>query len=149
MATLKIRTLKELEPSVRKRIRQALNSCDDGELSAIDDAMALPHEWERQESKWHNVRTAVDEIFFDSNREAKRYVELNLESLAGEICDLELQKRFSLDVNGVHICDYVADFVYKRDGIQVVEDAKGKPTDVYVIKRKLMLAVHGIKIVES
>lgn len=36
-------------------------------------------------------------------------------------------------------CRYVADFVYWQDGNLVVEDAKGLKTDVYRIKRKLML----------
>ncbi len=72
-----------------------------------------------------------------------------MELLASEITDLELQKVFRLDVNGIHICNYRADFVYTRDGVQIVEDAKGKPTDVYKIKRALMLAIRGIKIVEA
>ena len=43
---------------------------------------------------------------------------------------------------------YVADFVYFRNGEQVVEDAKGFRTKDYIIKRKLMLWVHGIRIKE-
>ena len=45
-------------------------------------------------------------------------------------------------------CVYVADFVYREDGRQVVEDTKGVRTADYIIKRKLMLWVHGIKIKE-
>ena len=45
-------------------------------------------------------------------------------------------------------CVYYADFVYRQDGRQVVEDAKGVRTADYVIKRKLMLWVHGIRIKE-
>lgn len=47
-------------------------------------------------------------------------------------------------------CTYVADFVYTRatTGEQVVEDTKGVRTPEYVIKRKLMLQVHGIRIKE-
>ncbi len=149
MATLRILTLKGLDPCVRRRIRHALNSSDHGGRSGNDSTDALLAELEHQESKWHNIRTTVDGITFDSKREADRYVERKLELRAGAISELELQKRFSLDVNGIHICNYDADFVYKRNGIQVVEDAKGKPTDVYLIKRKLMLAVHDIEIFES
>lgn len=43
---------------------------------------------------------------------------------------------------------YVADFVYKQNGEQIVEDTKGFRTKDYVIKRKLMLWVHGIRICE-
>lgn len=46
-------------------------------------------------------------------------------------------------------CDYVADFVYIQDGKKVVEDAKGHRTDDYIIKRKLMLWIHGIRIKET
>lgn len=46
-------------------------------------------------------------------------------------------------------CYYIADFVYTdKDGKTVVEDTKGMRTDVYRIKRKLMLHVHGIRISE-
>jgi hypothetical protein len=43
---------------------------------------------------------------------------------------------------------YVADFVYTENGKRVVEDTKGFRTKDYIIKRKLMLWVHGIKIRE-
>ena len=45
-------------------------------------------------------------------------------------------------------CVYVADFVYKQDGKQVVEDTKGVRTEAYIIKRKMMLWVYGIKVKE-
>lgn len=45
-------------------------------------------------------------------------------------------------------CNYYADFVYMQDGKQIVEDAKGKRTKEYVIKRKLMLFLRGIRIRE-
>jgi hypothetical protein len=45
-------------------------------------------------------------------------------------------------------CAYIADFVYKEDGRIVVEDTKGFRTKDYIIKRKLMLHEHGIRIKE-
>lgn len=45
-------------------------------------------------------------------------------------------------------CAYYADFVYKRNGVQIVEDVKGMRTEVYKIKKKLMLERYGIRIVE-
>ena len=45
---------------------------------------------------------------------------------------------------------YIADFVYTLpDGSQTVEDVKGMKTPEYIIKRKLMRQVHGIKILET
>jgi hypothetical protein len=43
---------------------------------------------------------------------------------------------------------YIADFVYRENGRQVVEDTKGVRTADYIIKRKLMLWLYGIKIRE-
>ena len=43
---------------------------------------------------------------------------------------------------------YVADFVYLDEGFTVVEDTKGVKTKDYIIKRKLMLKEHGIRIKE-
>ena len=45
-------------------------------------------------------------------------------------------------------CVYIADFVYRENGRQVVEDTKGVRTADYIIKRKLMLWRYGIKIRE-
>ena len=44
---------------------------------------------------------------------------------------------------------YIADFVYTdANGNQVVEDTKGIRTPDYIIKRKLMLWIHGIRVIE-
>lgn len=50
-------------------------------------------------------------------------------------------------------CAYIADFVYKTilpdgDTLTIVEDTKGFRTKDYIIKRKLMLSVYGIRIRE-
>ncbi|MFX7845371.1 hypothetical protein ABTK14_24240 [Acinetobacter baumannii] len=43
----------------------------------------------------------------------------------------------------------MADFVYKdANGNTVVEDTKGVRTKEYILKRKLMLRVYGIRITE-
>lgn len=100
-------------------------------------------------NKYHNRITYIDGIKFDSEREAGRFCQLRLLLRAGHILSLFLQFPFRLGVNGVHVCTYYADFVYwLPDGRMVVEDAKGVRTPAYVLKRKLMLAVHGIRIVE-
>jgi hypothetical protein len=101
-------------------------------------------------SKMHNQPTTVDGIEFQSKREAVRYGALKLLQSAGEITGLERQVRFAIDVAGLHICDYVADFCYHAvDGTSVVEDVKGMRTPIYRLKRKLMKAVHAIDIVET
>jgi hypothetical protein len=104
-------------------------------------------------SKFGNIRTKLDGYTFDSKMEARRYQELKLLHKAGEINGLEVHKVFSLDANGVHICNYEADFCYwvrRGHGIEyVVEDVKGKRTDMYLLKKKLMKALLGISILET
>ena len=107
-------------------------------------------------SKYKAKKTEIDGIVFDSKKEAKRYQELILLERAGVISDLQRQVKFVLipvqRINGKVVereCSYVADFVYLDEaGKKVVEDTKGVKTKDYIIKRKLMLYVHGIRIKE-
>lgn len=102
-------------------------------------------------SKYRNKRVSAQGRNFDSVIERDRFFFLQDAQRRGEIRNLRCQVEFSLDVNGRHICDYVADFVYDRavDGqVGVVEDVKGgyKKLPVFSLKEKLMLACHGITI---
>lgn len=103
-------------------------------------------------SKYHNRKVEIDGIKFDSIKEGERYLELKLLLKAGKIRDLQIQVEFELIPKqaGEQACKYKADFVYHMadTGKMVVEDVKGKRTREYIIKRKLMLWRHGIKIVE-
>ena len=118
-------------------------------------------------SKYHNKKITIDGITFDSKKEANRWYELCLLERAGRIQHLERQKVFELiptqreilpelDRYGNHKIGrvierpvkYIADFVYYENGKMVVEDVKGLRTDVYTIKRKLMLQKYGIRIRE-
>jgi Protein of unknown function (DUF1064). len=103
------------------------------------------------------ARTA-DGILFDSAREAQRYGELKLLVKAGEIHGLELQPEYELRawLGGVEVPACATVGVYKADfryfitatGEQVTEDAKGIVTDVYSLKKKIVLANYGVKIRE-
>ena len=99
--------------------------------------------------KYGNQKTEVDGYLFDSKREANRYMELKLLERAGEISSLELQPSFELLVQGgKSVGKYYADFRYTQNEEVVVEDAKGVKTDVYRLKKKIVEAVYGIRIVE-
>jgi hypothetical protein len=108
---------------------------------------------EPKRPKYRNEKQMVDGIRFDSKREASRYLELKMAEQHGRIRNLKLQYVYPIVIDGVRVCDYVADFRYEElsDGawMPVVEDSKGMRTDVYRIKRKLMLAVHGITVRET
>lgn len=106
-------------------------------------------------SKYYSRKVTIGGIAFDSQREAYRWRELALLQKAGQITDLQRQVKYELipaqKTNGKVVeraCTYIADFVYKENGNTVVEDTKGFKTKDYIIKRKLMLWVHGIRIVE-
>lgn len=99
----------------------------------------------------------IDGIKFDSKHEGYRYLELKYLQQIGQIKNLQLQRVYTLlgaqkDENGKiieHPAKYIADFVYEtKDGKTVVEDAKGKRTRDYILKRKMMLAFYGIRIKE-
>lgn len=100
--------------------------------------------------KYQNVFTVVDGIRFDSKAEGQRYQELCLLGKAGKIRSLVLQPWYRLTIKGNLICTYIADFQYFDIEKErwVVEDVKGMRTSDYVIKKKLMYAIHGIEIVE-
>ncbi len=94
-------------------------------------------------SKYKSVRTVVDNIIFDSAKEAHRYSELKILLRAGIIRDLEWQIPYALKVNGILVCTWVADFRYQtKEGKTVIEDTKGFRTRDYRIKAKLFHALH-------
>ena len=122
-------------------------------------------------SKYHSIKTTIEGMTFDSRKEARRWQELSLLQSQGKISDLRRQVKFVLipaqsepdkfdyskSKKGRRIkgrclekeCAYYADFVYvDNNGKTVVEDVKGKRTEVYIIKRKLMLERYGIRVRE-
>ena len=99
--------------------------------------------------KYNAKKTVVDNITFDSAKEAKRYSELKLLEKAGEIIDLKLQPKFPLMVARKKIGEYWADFQYKTMyGDVIIEDTKGYRTDIYKLKKKIVEAIYGITITE-
>jgi hypothetical protein len=106
-------------------------------------------------NKYHSKKITRDGMTFDSVKEYRRFCDLSLLERAGKITNLQRQVPFLLipsqRIDGKvaeRACNYIADFVYEKDGQQVVEDTKGFKTKDYIIKRKLMLHVHGIRINE-
>lgn len=123
-------------------------------------------------SKYHSKKTTLNGITYDSKKECKRHAELRLLESAGVIRDLKRQVRYTLipaqyesyeryGKNGQQLKPgrkcveravyYVADFTYiDENGDLIVEDVKSPATktELYIVKRKLMRMVHGIKIKE-
>lgn len=121
-------------------------------------------------SKYHARKVTRGGRTFDSAKEARRFSELSLLQRAGEISDLRCQVKYILipaqrepdtvgkrggTIKGKLLereCAYIADFVYKQNGVEIVEDVKGYRDStayaLFTVKRKLMLWVHGIRIKE-
>lgn len=100
-------------------------------------------------AKYRNKKTTINGKTFDSKLEASRYVQLVRLQEGGVISNLKCQVRFALEINNNLICHYIADFTYRdAEFNEVVEDAKGVRTKDYVLKKKLMRAIHGIDIQE-
>lgn len=123
-------------------------------------------------AKYGNKKCQWNGLTFDSKHEMERYKDLYLLQKAGDIQNLRTQVAFMLIPEqrershelykagpqkgklkpGKLIerkCEYIADFVYlDNKGELVVEDAKGVRTKEYLIKRKLMLYMHKIRIIE-
>ena len=95
-------------------------------------------------TKYHNIKTVVNGITFDSKKEARRYTELMMLQKAKIISDLELQKRFEIcpkKYENKRARYYVADFVYVENGKRVIEDVKSPITrsnPVYSLKKALV-----------
>lgn len=146
--------LARLGPEARKQVAQYMDQVKTG--------------------KYRNIRTQVDGIPFDSQKEARRFIELRSLLKAGKIRNLKLQPQFTLqesyvtpDGERTRAVRYVADFSYEtaihqnvQDGEGnlkpvtywnfVVEDVKSQATRTaqYKIKKKLMLERFGITIEE-
>jgi len=90
----------------------------------------------------------VDGIKFASSLEAKYFAELKLCERAGEITDIELQPKFSIDINGIHVCTVIADFRYreKKSGTIHTIDCKGMDMALSKLKRRLVRASFGVDI---
>ncbi len=125
-----------------------------------------------QKSKYGSRKVTVDGVTYDSVKEYRRFKELSLLERAGTIQNLQRQVKYVLIpaqreyCNEIYTkgrkkgcfkpgkllekeCSYIADFAYIQNGEIVVEDTKGFRTKDYIVKRKLMLWIHGIRIKET
>lgn len=111
-------------------------------------------------NKYMNRKTVVDGQKFDSKKEANRWTELKLMERAGLITDLKRQVKFILtpakyDERGKLILPtsvYIADFVYRKNRRQVVEDVKGYKKgpayNLFRLKKKVMYDKYKIFVEE-
>lgn len=123
---------------------------------------AVPQE-KAKANKYHNtpserVTASGAVLRFDSQKEARRFDELQVMLQAGEIRDLRLQVDFTLQEayttpagERIRAIRYKADFTYyRRGGEYVVEDVKSAATktEKYAMKKKMMADRFGLTITE-
>lgn len=117
--------------------------------------------WKRDNNKYYAHKVVFKGIEFDSGYERDRYVYLLHQQRHGRISGLRLQQMFVIipqltktvpvqlktkvrydrkvvEQGSVYTCD----FVYKENGMYVMEEVKGEATSKladYVLRRKLMM----------
>ena len=118
-------------------------------------------------NKYRAKKVVFDGITFDSKKEGLYYLKLKDMERCGEISDLRLQVPFELlpaiyKDEVVHLktkdklerkcvqraVNYVADFVYTKDGAEHIIDTKGLRLPDYLLKKKMMRALLGLEITE-
>lgn len=98
-----------------------------------------------KQSKYHNKKTTLDGIKFDSIKERNYYIKLKMMQDLGKISELKLQVKFELQPgfefqkHKIRPITYIADFTYLEDGKLHIVDTKGIRTDVYKLKKKMMM----------
>ena len=132
---------KELEDLLKQMSADVLELNQELVNSPIVDTL-------RKGNKYHNEQVEWDGLKFDSKKEGRRYAQLVQMEQTGLISNLRLQVAFELqpgfetrDGERIRAIHYVADFVYERDGVLVVEDVKSEITrkqPLFVIKWKML-----------
>lgn len=109
-------------------------------------------------NKYNARKVTVDGITFDSAKEARRWGELQILEKAGEISHLERQGKIYLMSGNTHLLGesgrklyYRFDFAYfcPRRNKRVIEDAKGMKTDVYKLKKAILIASYPGIVIEE
>ena len=87
-------------------------------------------------------RTDYNGRWYQSKLEANYAAQLDWRLKAGEIKEWTPQVKLTFKVNGVMICNYYCDFkVVTKDGTVQYHETKGYETEVWRLKKKLMLAL--------
>ncbi|MBS3903772.1 MAG: DUF1064 domain-containing protein [Simkania sp.] len=103
----------------------------------------------KKKSKFKNVRCERGEAKFASKLERSYYDLLVRMKQEGKIHMFLRQVPFHLPGNVRYVADYMV-FMKTVDGSFLIDivDVKGRPTDVYKLKKKMVEDLYGIKISE-
>lgn len=96
-------------------------------------------------NKYHNKKIDTEDGKFDSMYEYQKWCELKLLEKNGEISNLKRQVKFNVipqiktQAGTLREINYIADFIFEKDGILYVADSKGIETPEYKIKKRLII----------
>lgn len=94
-------------------------------------------------SKYGSEKQTYNGYAYDSKLEAAYAQQLDWMIKAKEVEKWERQHKISIDINGVHICNYFIDFkVWFLDGRIEYHEVKGFETEVWKMKWRLSKAVY-------
>lgn len=94
-------------------------------------------------SKYRNILTEYAGKWYHSQAEAEYAARLDQRKRAGEIQSWRRQIKIPLDVNGIHVANYWADFeVTLADGSLEVHEVKGVMTETARMKLALFEALY-------
>lgn len=133
---------------MRNRTPFTLEDLKKSPVVTINQHLFVKTDVKKKRSKYNNQKVFFNDHYFDSQKECNYYIALRARLIRGEISDLKLQQAFQLNEGGTHSLEYIADFVWQENGLQVVCDVKGFKTVSYKKKRALMLKVHAVTIKE-
>jgi hypothetical protein len=109
-------------------------------------------------NKFNAKKTIIDGITFDSKKEASYYIRLGAlmraKNESDRVVNIELQPRYDIIINDEKIGHYKADFkVDYADGRTEIIDVKGYKKgaayQLFRLKKKVIEALHNIKIIEK
>jgi hypothetical protein len=104
-------------------------------------------------NKYKNKWTEYNGVKYQSQKEALYAQELDLLLKAKKIVSWNRQIKMPIEIDGVHICNYVCDFeVLHPDGKVEYIDVKGMrsgaPYQLFKLKKKLVEAIYNIELRE-
>lgn len=112
----------------------------------------------RRPSKYRAQRCELGSLKFDSQKEMRRWLELNILQRGGQISGLERQVSLPIVIDGSPLLmksdrykngrkvTYRADFVYFENGQRIIEDTKGVMTSLAKLKIALVEHIYHTKI---
>lgn len=114
----------------------------------------IQEHFRRKANKYGSKKTIYNGVKYDSAKEASFAEKLDLLFKAKEVIYWQRQVTYDLVVNGSKICSYRLDFkVMMKNGEFEYWDIKGCKTgsayQMFLLKKKLMAACHGIEVIEK